>query len=413
VKIVYLHQYFTTPEMSGGTRSYEFARRLVDAGHDVHMITSDRTGTGKPYETVEAGIRVTWIPVAYSNSMGALARLRAFVAFALKSALLAANSKADVVFATSTPLTIAIPGIYAKWRQQVPMVFEVRDLWPEMPIAMGVLRDPVTKRLASWLELFAYRNSSHIVALSPGMKKGVMAAGVPDEKVTVIPNAADIDRFNIKPERGQAFRRDHAWLGDRKLVVYTGTLGRLNGVSYLADIAAEMLKLNPEIRFLVVGSGKDADRVRTHAQTLNVLDHNFFMLPSMSKREIPVVLSAADVCTSLFIDVKEMWSNSANKFFDALAAGRPVAINYGGWQQDLLSAWNCGVVLDNLDARKSAVILNELLSDEQRLKDFGDQAKKLAVLKFNREDHATDFCQVLEETATLGSVTVTDSTTDA
>ena len=237
--MVYLHQYFNTPAMQGGTRSYEMARRLVAAGHEVHMVTSDRERSGAPYQTDEAGINVTWIPVAYSNTMGALSRIRAFADFAWKSSRIAAKIDGDIVFATSTPLTIAIPGVYASKRRKIPMVFEVRDLWPEMPIAMSVLRDPVSKFLARKLERFAYRNSAHIVALSPGMKEGVVKQGYPESRVSVIPNGCDTEEFDVDPARGLAFRAQYDWLQDRPLVVYVGTIGAVNGVSYLADLARQ------------------------------------------------------------------------------------------------------------------------------------------------------------------------------
>ena len=145
MRITYLHQYFNTPDMSGGTRSYEMARRLVARGHEVNMVTSWRTDDGrkKPFETVEDGIRVQWLPVPYSNAMSYAQRLVAFGRFVVASTRRAAALPSDIVFATSTPLTIALPAVYAARRQRVPMVFEVRDLWPELPIAMGALRNPV------------------------------------------------------------------------------------------------------------------------------------------------------------------------------------------------------------------------------------------------------------------------------
>lgn len=395
MRIVYLHQYFVTPEMSGGTRSYEFARRLVEAGHEVHMITSDRNRSGKPYETVEAGIRVTWIPVPYSNSMGVTARIKAFLSFAVKSSLISARSRADVIFATSTPLTIAIPGVYAKWRQRIPMVFEVRDLWPEMPIAMGALKDPVSKWLARMLERFAYRNAEQVIALSPGMKEGVVATGYPTDRVTVIPNACDTERFDIAPSRGRAFRSQHEWLGDRGLVVYAGTLGQVNGVSYLADVAKHMLLLDADIRFLVVGSGKEESLVRNHARHLGVLDKNFFMIPSVPKADIPDVLSAADVCTSLFINVEEMWVNSANKFFDALAAGRPIVNNHEGWQAELIREHNIGLVLHPTNYQAAALALASFVSDKDRLARASKNAAAVGRDRFARDDLAQRIQSIL------------------
>ena len=170
LKIVYLHQYFNLPSDAGGTRSYEMARRLVAWGHEVHMVASSRDAEPNWRcgwrETEESGIHVHWLPVPYSNAFSYAARTRAFFEFAWGAELKAASLEGDVVFATSTPLTIALPAVYAARRKQIPMVFEVRDLWPELPIAMGALRRPLLIAAARCLERFAYRNSAHIVALS-------------------------------------------------------------------------------------------------------------------------------------------------------------------------------------------------------------------------------------------------------
>lgn len=399
MRIVYLHQYFNTPDMSGGTRSYEMARRLVAAGHEVHMVTSQRDGqfvnSGEWVETEEAGIRVHWTPVPYSNCMGYRERIRAFLAFAWRSARRAARLGGDVVFATSTPLTIALPAVYAARKNRIPMVFEVRDLWPELPIAVGALKGFLPVTGARWLERFAYRNAARIVALSPGMKDGVVAAGYPSERVSVIPNSSDLDLFDVGPEAGEAVRQRYDWLGKRPLVVYAGTMGLINGVDYLARVAAVAQNIDPDVRFLVIGSGKQESQVRQVAQELGVFERNFFMLGNVPKREMPGWLSAASIATSLFVDLKEMWANSANKFFDALAAGRPIAINYGGWQADLIRETGAGLVLDPNDVEGAAEDLVRVVRNETWLRDAGAAARALARERFDRDKLAAQLEQVL------------------
>jgi glycosyltransferase involved in cell wall biosynthesis len=276
--------------MTGGTRSYEMARRLVACGHDVQMITSDRsTSGGRGWrETEEAGIHVHWLSVPYSNHMGYLQRLRAFAHFALGASRRAVEVGGDLVFATSTPLTIALPAARAKRRLGVPMVFEVRDLWPTLPIAMGALRSGAAIRAARWLERHAYSNAQHIIALSPGMKAGIVDRGVVPEAVTVVPNSCDLEAFEVSPDVAVALRHRFEWLGSRPLVLYAGTLGRINGVEYLARIAAETISLDPEVRFVVVGSGKEEEKVRRIADELGVLGRNFFMLPPLPKTTSPL-----------------------------------------------------------------------------------------------------------------------------
>ena len=240
MRIVYLHQYFLTPEMSGIVRSYQMARRLVAMGHEVHMVTSDQqaaANTPRWRESIEDGIHVHWAGVPYDNTMGYATRLRSFFTFAWRAARKAASLRGDLIFATSTPLTIAVPAVYASWRCKRPMVFEVRDLWPEVPIAIGAIRNPLLKAAARWLERFAYRNSERVVALAPGMREEIIATGYAADRVSVIPNGCDFDLFG-DAAAGRQLRAAHEWLGDRPLLVYTGTFTLLTGTTYLARLAA-------------------------------------------------------------------------------------------------------------------------------------------------------------------------------
>ena len=385
--------------MTGGTRSYEMARRLVQRGHEVHMVTSQNDpedGARRSWtETDEMGVRVHWWPVPYANRMKFSQRMRAFCEFAWRAASRAAALDGDVVFATSTPLTVALPGIYAARRCGVPFVFEVRDLWPELPIAVGALKSRTARRAARLLEKTAYQQASHIVALSPGIKAGIVQGPVATDRVTVIPNSCDFDLFEVDDERGAEFRQQYDWLADRPLVVYTGTLGVINGVDYLPRLAAEVARLSPEVRFLVVGSGQQESFIRAQAKRLGVLDRNFFTCRSIAKDQMPAVLSAADVATSLFIDLPEMRNNSANKFFDALAAGTPIAINHEGWLADLIRERGLGLVLDPANFTNAALELNGFLRNRERMARAAMSARRAGLELFDRDTLASRLENVL------------------
>lgn len=399
MKILYLHQYFNTPSMAGGTRSYEMARRFVQWGHEVHIITSERTGTQKGIwrETEEDGIHVHWTPVLYSNALSYRGRKKAFIAFAYRAGQKAVEIGGDVVFATSTPLTIALPAVYAKKKLRVPMVFEVRDLWPELPIAIGAIKNPLLIAAARQLEKYAYKNADKIVALSPGMKKGITRTGCPEEKIAVIPNSCDIDLFDVPKERGLEIRNQFEWLGDRPLVIYIGTFGKINGVGYLVRLAAEVGKHDPEVRFVAIGDGKEWHEVETLAHDLGVLNSNFFMFHQIPKKDTPSWFSAATISTSLFIDLPEMWNNSANKFFDSLAAGKPVAINYQGWQADLIRQFRNGLLLSSKNIPEAALLIKKSLTNKKEIKQMSMSSKDLASASFSRDSLATDLLQTLEE----------------
>jgi len=401
MKILYLHQYFTTPAGSVGTRSYEMARRLVLAGHEVTVLTSsaylDDTWAPGPgwHEHGIEGVRVEVYRLPYSNRDTFPARIRKFLAFMWACTRRVRKHEADVIFATSTPLTIAVPGWLAKGKLKAPLVFEVRDLWPELPIAAGALRNPLLIAAARWLERRAYHGSARVVALSPGMADGVTATGYPRDQVSIIPNSCDLDLFRATDDDAARFRARFPWLGDRPLVVYTGALGLINGVCYLAELAAAVRRRDPEVRFLVLGDGMEREKVAACARELGVWEDNFFMVPPVPKREMPAVLRAADLATSLFLPIEAGWHNSANKFFDALAAGRPPAINYGGWQADLLRETGAGLVLDPHDREAAAAALADALGDRAALRAMGEVARRLARERFARDELAEQLETVL------------------
>jgi len=398
MKIIYLHQYFNTLEMAGGTRSYEMARRLVAAGHEVHMVTSWRNSDRRQAEwftTDEAGIKVHWLPVPYSNHMSYRQRIVAFMQFALRSMGKAKQLGGDVIFATSTPLTISIPAVFAARCNRLPMVFEVRDLWPELPIAMGALRNPFAQWMARRLECWAYKHSEAIIALSPGMKSGVVRTGYPAERVAVIPNSSDNTEFKYHEHAAAQFRADREWLQHRPLLVYGGTFGNINGVGYLVSLAKELQSINTQIRILLVGDGQEKEAVLELARRAGVLGVNLFIEDSLPKHKMPDLLSAANISASLFIDLPEMQPNSANKFFDSLASATPVLLNYGGWQHTLVETKGCGLAMWRKPIKEVALIVAEKISDDDWLGQAGNAARELAETVFDRDHLAMLFGRVL------------------
>ncbi|OUL36002.1 hypothetical protein BV372_08875 [Nostoc sp. T09] len=392
-KLIYLHQYFVVPSVAGGTRSWEFCTRLVRDQWQVNMICGDSEIHEIPKDEIfkffdkEIGqFKLNAISVKYSNNMSYSRRILAFLNFALKSSLeVLREPEADLAFATSTPLTIAIPALLRKWLRGTPYVFEVRDLWPEMPIAVKAIRSPLAIFLARQLERISYRNAAHIVALSPGMKEGIVKQGIAPEKVEVIPNACDNDRFNVPESVGWDFLSQHPELSGGPLIIYTGTLGYINGVSYFAHLASQMKNLIPQARFLVVGSGACENEIKEISHQLGILEKNFWMWPSIPKAQMPGLLSACTVATSLFLPIPEMEHNSANKFFDALAAGRPIAINYGGWQKEILESSGAGISISGNDPQAGAIQLAQFLNSPERLQSAGAASRKLADTEFDRD----------------------------
>jgi glycosyltransferase involved in cell wall biosynthesis len=380
MRILYLHQFFITRAGSGGTRSYEFARRFVARGHGVRMVTA-----GDGARTVE-GIEVTGVRAGYSDYVSATAvsyprRMREFARFALVGTIAALRGpRPDVVYATSPPLTIALPALAAAARWRAPLVFEVRDLWPEAPIQMGALRNPLVRRVARAIERFVYRRSARVIALSPGIRAGVLATGVPEAKVALIPNASDLDLFDPAPAPD----------GERPLVSYFGTMGEANDLT--AVIAAA--RLLPDVDFILMGDGKRRPELERGAPP-NVA----FPGTARAKEEVAALARRSTACLTLFKDVPVLATNSPNKLFDTFAAGRPAIVNMDGWMRELVERNEAGLYVRAGDAGDLAGKLEWLRDHPEEAARMGRNARALAEREFDRDRLAERALAVLEEAA--------------
>jgi len=404
MRVLYLMQYFVPPNGAWSTRSYEFARELIARGHEVTVITSNGMLPNE-YKALKqttwaeiSGVPCVVIPVPYATGMPFLQRVKGYLRFTASAFKAIAQQPADLVFASSSPLPIAIPGIWAKVWHRIPLVFEVRDLWPEMPIALGQLRNPILKFLARLLEKVVYHLSSQIIALSPDMAASIEQRGVSLERIVTIPNLADTRAFNVPEAEGDRVRQGLAIDGNSPLVVYAGSFGLVHEVSYLVDVAAYMSTLLPEAKFVLVGNGVNRERLIEQARKLGILNRGLRILDPVARTELPPLLAASTLVTSLVIPLKPAWKNSANKFFDALAAGKPIAINYGGWQADLIEETGAGIVMPPGNPEKGAEVLAEFISDQVSLEQASKAARQLAE-RFSRDVAAGRFVSVLEQVA--------------
>jgi glycosyltransferase involved in cell wall biosynthesis len=384
--------------MGGGTRSYEMAKRWVAAGHEVHVYTSRTDGNQATSwaKSRELGVNIHWFQNKYSNKMSFFQRVWAFCRFVIALLLKIKEINGDVVFATSTPLTIAIPAIAISRFNKIPMVFEVRDLWPAIPISIGAIKNQAVIWLAQKLEFLAYKNADQIVALSDGMRDGILSVNGNFQNITVIPNCCDLDLFYPSSKR-RIRKRDELNLIDTDfLISYCGTIGEINGVDYLVDVGV-MLKSNRNIKILIVGDGKYRENVFKKAVESGCYGKNLFLLQKQSKFIISDILAASDLSVSLFIDLKVMESNSANKFFDVIASGCCVGINYGGWQKSLITEKRIGINLSR-NPSEAADQIRRLYLNRDEARAMGSRARLVAETMFPRDKMAQKALDVIERT---------------
>jgi glycosyltransferase involved in cell wall biosynthesis len=376
MQILYLHQFFITRAGVGGTRSYEFARRFVARGHRVRMVTAAEGNSSVD------GIEVVGVSGAYSDYMSATAssdreRMLAFGRFAAgASAAAVRGPRPDVIYATSPPLTIAIPALAAAARWRVPLVFEVRDLWPEAPIQMGALANPRVQRQARALEREAYRRARRVIALSPGIRDGIVGTGVPPGKVVMVPNASDLDLFQ-PTEPPEQF-----------LVSYFGTMGEANDLTLAIEAARKL----PDMPFVLMGDGKRRAELERAAPP-NVS----FPGPAAGKEQVAQLAARSGACLTFFKDVPVLATNSPNKLFDTFAAGRPAIVNMDGWMRRLVEDNDAGLYVR--DAEDLAQKLAWLRAHPEEVARMGRNGRALAEREFDRDLLAGRVLDVLEEVA--------------
>ncbi|UUS65270.1 MULTISPECIES: glycosyltransferase family 4 protein [unclassified Acinetobacter] len=398
MKILYFHQHFSTPKGSAGIRSYAMAQSLIRNGHQVTMVCGSfgagQTGLTQPFDkgvrkgNVD-GIDIIEFELPYSNSLSFLKRILIFLSFAFKSIKVAFTEQYDVLFATTTPLTAGIPGIFAKWLRRKPFVFEVRDLWPELPKAMGVIKNPVVLWMMSVLEWVSYRSADRLVGLSPGIVEGIKKRGVAPEKIASIPNGCDLDIF----AQEHAPWRPAEVKSTDLMAIFTGTHGLANGLGAVIEAAAELQKRGrDDIKLVLVGDGMQKKTLVEQAsqrQLTNIVFHD-----PVNKTKLAGLMASADIGLQILANVPAFYyGTSPNKFFDYIAAGLPVLNNYPGWLAELIENQKCGFAVAPENPQAFANALEYAADHREILVQMGKNAQQTAQAQFNRQDLSQQFSE--------------------
>ena len=398
MKVLYFHQHFSTPKGSAGIRSYAMAQALIKNGHQVTMVCGSfgagQTGLTQAFikgarRGAVDGIDIIEFELPYSNSMSFLQRIKIFFSFAFKSIKVALTEKYDVVFATTTPLTAGIPGIAAKWLKRKPFVFEVRDLWPELPKAMGVIKNPIILSLMSALEWASYRSADRLIGLSPGIVQGITKRGVAPEKIALIPNGCDLNIFGGEHKQWRPAEVSEPDL----MAVFTGTHGLANGLDAVINAAVELKKRHRnDIKLVLVGDGMKKEGLQTRAKELG-LDNVVFHDP-VNKEKLAGLMASADIGLQILANIPAFYyGTSPNKFFDYISAGLPVLNNYPGWLAELIQEKQCGFAVAPDSSDLFADALEKAADNRSELRNMGIRAQDLAREKFDRNILSQQFSE--------------------
>ena len=397
MRVLYFYQYFTTPKGCWSTRAYEFARRWVEAGDTVTVVTSvyDKSDL-KPRGLVSRfevdGITVIVLNVRLSNKHGKLVRLFTFAAYSVLASWYALVLPADVVLASSGPITVGLPALVARYLRRRPLVFEVRDLWPEGAIQLGLLRNGAAIGLARWLERRCYHAARRVVALSPGMQEWIQArhAGI---HVDVVPNAADNEQAN------EAIPIDlPCWAQGKSLAVYAGTLGLIDDCGQILECARVLKQTGVgDIEIAIIGDGRERSMLQAHAIEWDLSNVHFVGL--IPKQDVMRWLKAATCALFVTKDVPFLATASPNKVFDALAAGVPLVQTTQGWIRELLEREECGITVPPGDAVAMADAVVRIARDGALRARLSCNARRVAQTQFDRSRLAQTMRSILCDAA--------------
>jgi len=401
MKILLLNQAFVSPDEPGHTRHFELAQYLRERGHELVIVASDlnyQTGQrtvehrGVFTEQMIDGVRVLRSYIYPALHRSYFWRIVSFFSFMFSSVWTALSVKdADLIMGTTPQIFQALSAWFVSWLRRKPFLLEVRDLWPEFGISMGVIRNPIVIAPARWLEKFLYIRASHILVNSPAYKEYILNKGVPEHKITFIPYGTDVDMFNPDVD-GLSIRR-RLGLDDKFVVLYAGALGQANDI-YTVLRAAQRLSNEEQIHFVFWGDGKERTNLRAESQRLGLT--NALFAGVCPKREMPFVIASSDVCLAILQNVPMFRTTYPNKVFDYMAAARATVLVIDGVIREVIESSNGGIFVEPGNDEMLAKTILELSKDRLRVKQMGENARAYLVQHLDRRDKLDETLRLLE-----------------
>ncbi|MDO5615020.1 MAG: glycosyltransferase family 4 protein [Cruoricaptor ignavus] len=393
MNILIFYQYFGTPKGKWSTRMYEMTRRWVKQGHKVTVVTA-------PYEKSDIrankfierqnieGIDIIVINSADSNRDPIFKRIYKAVVFSLVSVYFSLTSKYDIAMSSSGPITVGLPGLFAKKIRNKKFVFEVRDLWPAGAVELGKLKNKFLINIATGFEKLCYKNADLVVPCSKGMEEGVLHKW-PSANTLVITNASDNTLFDNINELPLGYEQ----YANKKIFIYAGSLGIMDEVE---QVLFGMEKLqNSDIQLVIIGDG--AERKHLEELTLKMNLNNVSFLGLMPKTEVVKWFKVAQASFVTFKDLPVLQTSSPNKMFDSFSASVPIIQSTKGWIKKMVDETNCGINVNPKNPQEFANAMEMIASNPELQKQMAENAKKQAMYTFDRNRLALLYIQKMVE----------------
>ncbi len=362
MKIIYLHQYFKLPTESGSHRSWYIANEMQKKGLRVEIL-SMHNKPSKYERKISEKIKIHYLGVRYNQKMSVWRRILSFTEFMLKATKKSFQmQEISLIYATSTPLSVGLLALFLKKIKKTPYIFEIRDLWPLVPIEMGYVKNKTFQKFLFWLEKKIYEHAEKIVVLSPTMQEYVQKI-VPEKPILHVPNMSDCEVFfpQNKKKENDPFR-----------IVYFGSMGKANALERLLQVAEK----HPEIEFWFIGEGSEKKKLQ------KIAPQNVYFFAGKPKHELNEMLAYVDAFYVSFAEYKSLETCSPNKFFDGIAAGKLCITNTKGWIKKLVEQYECGFYAGS--AREFGEKIQPFLQNKNLLQTFQANARKLAETQFDK-----------------------------
>ena len=405
MRILYLSQYFPPEVGATQTRAYEMARGLVQAGHQVTMLTElpnhpagivqpgyrRRLWVRRELEGIEVWHGWVWASPR-KNFLNRMAFYWSYMAGATLMGLLA-RGRYDAIYCTSPPLFAGGAVLALHFLRRTPLFFEIRDLWPESAVEMGELNNRRAIQLSSWLADQCYRHSHHLVVVTEGIRQALLQKGIPAGKITLIPNGANTELFQPQPDAAATLRQQ-LQLQQKFVVLYAGILGLAQGLETVLDAAA-LLRPYPHIHFLLVGTGPREQALHHYAQNNGLTNVQF--LGQQPREAMPATLSLADVAVVPLRDVPVFAGALPSKLFDAWACACPTLTSIRGEAQRLVEQAGAGQFVTPENSTELAQAILALCEQPEKRREMGERGRVFVNQHYSRQAQARHLVKLMEE----------------
>ncbi len=402
LQILFLSQYFP-PEMGApSARIYELSRHWVQKQNEVTVITgfpNHPTGViPKSYrqhfykrESLD-GIRLIRTYIFPTANKGFLKRIISYLSFMFSSVLMGVwqSGRPDVVIATSPQFFVGIAGYFISRIKRRPFIFEVRDLWPESIVQLGMLKNKMAIRFLESIEVFLYRRASLVVVVAESSVPILEKKGIPSSKIVVVKNGVDLDLFD--QERSGLQIRRNLDIENKTVVSYIGTHGLSHALDKVIE-CADLLRQNPHIHFLLIGEGAEKENLQNQAARLNLPNVTF--LGQVAKQELPNYYAASDLVLVTLRDLALFRCVIPSKIFEIMAMAKPIIISVDGEARDLVERADAGVFVrpEDPQALGDAILAHQ--ASPEKFNDKGLNGRNYVEENFNRQKLADDYMNFL------------------